>query len=392
MKYYQEAIDVLHQCITENGFVASPIVKDNYARIWSRDSMIAGMASLLSGDAECIESFKRSVLFLSEHQNKFGQIPSNVSSDGNSVSFGSLVGRVDATSWWIIGACLISKNFPEYKSELQPRIAKAFDILEAWEFNGRGLIYTPLGGNWADEYVSQGYVLYDQLLRLWGLKLFADIFEDQQRKIDYENKKELVIANYKSGNLIDKNTYHPSAYSTFYNKSGHWASAFFPAGYDIRWDAAANALVLLLGLESEPSKIAGAADALANANTTYQIPVFSPVIKKEDPDWRLLSHNFSYQFKNNPHEFHNGGSWPVFTGLLSMGLFLNGFDGMSQKILSAQESAMDEHEEDRFTEYWNIHTAKPGGVNPLGFSAAGYIFMAHACSSDAQTIKNLWGC
>ncbi len=392
MKYYQEAIDVLKQCITENGFVASPIVKDNYARIWSRDSMIAGVASLLTEDAECIESFRKSVLYLSEYQNKFGQIPSNVSSDGKSVSFGSLVGRVDATSWWIIGACLISKNFPEYKSELQPRIIKAFDILEAWEFNGRGLIYTPLGGNWADEYVSQGYVLYDQLLRLWGFKLFADIFEDQQRKMDYDNKKELVIANYKSDNLIDKNVYHPSAYSSFNNKSGYWASAFFPAGYDTRWDAAANALVLLLGLENEPEKIASAVELMAQQNRTYQIPVFAPVISKGDPDWSLLSHNYSYQFKNNPNEFHNGGSWPVFTGLLSMGLFLNGFDGLSGKIFQAQELSMDNNESDMFTEFWNIKTGEPGGVNPLGFSAAGYLFMAHACSSEKETIKLLWGC
>ncbi len=392
MKYYQEAIDVLKQCITANGFVASPIVKDNYARVWSRDSMIAGIASLLSGNEACIESFRKSVIFLGEYQNKFGQIPSNVSSDGKSVSFGSLVGRVDATSWWIIGACLVSKYFPEHKTPLQSKVSKAFDILEAWEFNGRGLIYTPLGGNWADEYVSQGYVLYDQLLRLWSLKLYSNIFHDDERKLEYENKTALIIANYKSGNLIDKNIYHPSAYSSFNNKSGYWASAFFPAGYDTRWDAAANALVLLLGLENEPTKIASAVDVMAVTNKSYQIPVFAPVILKGDADWSLLSHNYSYQFKNNPHEFHNGGSWPVFTGLLSLGLFLNGFDGLSGKILEAQELSMENNPDDMFTEFWNINTSKPGGVNPLGFSAAGYIFMAHACNSEKETIKKLWGC
>jgi hypothetical protein len=42
---------------------------------------------------------------------------------------------------------------------------------EAWEFNNKGLLYVPLSGNWADEYITDGYVLYDQLLRVWALKV-----------------------------------------------------------------------------------------------------------------------------------------------------------------------------------------------------------------------------
>lgn len=392
MKYYQDAITIIKKCITENGFVASPVAKDNYARIWSRDAMIAGIASMLTSDSLCIEAFKRSVLFLGEHQNKFGQIPSNVSLDGKAISFGSLVGRVDATSWWIIGACLVSKNFPEHKNHLLPKIKKAFDILEAWEFNGRGLIYTPLGGNWADEYVSQGYVLYDQLLRLWAIKLFNEIFNSENDRLDFEEKRELITTNFKANTPSKDKIYHPSAYSNFYNKSGHWASSFLPAGYDTRWDAAANALVLLLGIETEPYKIAHAIDEIAAQNKTYQIPAFAPVITPHDADWSLLSHNYSFQFKNHPNEFHNGGSWPVFTGLLSIGLSLNGFDTLSKKILDVQELSMNNNPTEMFTEYWNIATNKPGGVNPLGFSAAGYIFMVHACSGEKENIKNLWGC
>jgi len=30
----------------------------------------------------------------------------------------------------------------------------------------------PLSGNWADEYITDGYVLYDQLLRVWALKSY----------------------------------------------------------------------------------------------------------------------------------------------------------------------------------------------------------------------------
>jgi hypothetical protein len=46
-------------------------------------------------------------------------------------------------------------------------------VLDAWEFNGKHLVYVPQSGDWADEYVQHGYVLYDQLLRLWALELAA---------------------------------------------------------------------------------------------------------------------------------------------------------------------------------------------------------------------------
>jgi hypothetical protein len=29
-----------------------------------------------------------------------------------------------------------------------------------------------MSGNWADEYITDGYVLYDQLLRVWALKSY----------------------------------------------------------------------------------------------------------------------------------------------------------------------------------------------------------------------------
>ena len=102
-----EAKQVLHDCITAAGFVASPRQHDNYRRIWSRDAVIAGVTSVIINDAEGKNALKNSVLALGQHQNKFGQIPSNIPIDSAiGASFGSLVGRIDSTSWWIIGACI----------------------------------------------------------------------------------------------------------------------------------------------------------------------------------------------------------------------------------------------------------------------------------------------
>ena len=40
-----------------------------------------------------------------------------------------------------------------------PVVQRGLELLKAWEFNARGLIYMPLGGDWADEFVYHGYVL-----------------------------------------------------------------------------------------------------------------------------------------------------------------------------------------------------------------------------------------
>ena len=156
--FLSQAKQVIYDAIVDEGILASSIVKDNYRRVWSRDSMMTGLVGLAIQDEKIIEGFRNSILTLAKHQAKNGQIPSNVALGNNpSVSYGSLVGRVDATTWWIIGCAVLLKHnkdfFEKYSSELKHTIDKSLNLLDSWEFNQKGLIYTPLGGNWADEYV-----------------------------------------------------------------------------------------------------------------------------------------------------------------------------------------------------------------------------------------------
>ncbi|NUR33686.1 MAG: fructofuranosidase/invertase, partial [Gemmatimonadaceae bacterium] len=51
-------------------------------------------------------------------------------------------------------------------------------LLEGLEYNGRHLLYVPVGGDWADEYVYEGYVLHDQVLRAWALHLVAATYDE----------------------------------------------------------------------------------------------------------------------------------------------------------------------------------------------------------------------
>ena len=171
---YNKSIELLYNVSSTNGFVASAENTSNYKRVWARDGVICGLAALASGDKKLIDTFKITLETLANNQHEIGTIPSNVMINDKTteVSYGGLAGRVDAITWFIIGIC--QYTFHTHDNSLivkyEVEIEKALFLLEAWEFNNRHLIYVPLSGNWADEYITDGYVLYDQLLRIWALK------------------------------------------------------------------------------------------------------------------------------------------------------------------------------------------------------------------------------
>lgn len=100
---YARALDLLRSLATPDGFVAAPIERANYRRIWSRDGVIIGLAVLQAEDDGLIAAFRRTLLTLARHQGPQGEIPSNVDTAGGRVSYGGTTGRVDADLWFVVG-------------------------------------------------------------------------------------------------------------------------------------------------------------------------------------------------------------------------------------------------------------------------------------------------
>src|SRR5258708_25952293 len=96
---YLQSLALLRRCLSPAGFVASPVDIDNYARIWARDGVITGLAALASDDLQLIAGMEKTLQTLATHQGPHGEIPSNVSIDGNQVSLGRLTRRVNALFW-----------------------------------------------------------------------------------------------------------------------------------------------------------------------------------------------------------------------------------------------------------------------------------------------------
>ncbi|MFM6945726.1 MAG: glycoside hydrolase 100 family protein [Flavobacteriales bacterium] len=389
--YKEEAFQVFKNSATKAGFLATAVGDENYNRVWSRDSAITALAILLHDYEALYPSIKASILTLGSQQNQTGIIPSNVAVDhhGNlQPSYGTLVGRVDAQTWWVIQSCLfiLKTNDLELKEQLKGKIDKVLGLLDAWEFNARDLLYTPLGGNWADEYVLSGYTLYDNLLRFWALDLYAQCWPSEtQIWHKMQRVRVAILSNFSIDHEVPTSaTIHPRIQQELQQAQPAYMPACFDAAqYVMQWDAAAHGLALLLGFDC--TRVASYVQQFQDAEKRLFVPSFWPVIQEEDQAWSLLEHQYNYAFKNKPYHFHNGGSWPVMSGILAMG-FRNFVPQLSSQMASSYEQFLNKTDHMNFSEYISTNKLQPGGKTQMCFSAAGYLFM---CATPAQ-IKSIF--
>ncbi|MGS2727412.1 fructofuranosidase/invertase [Psychroserpens sp. BH13MA-6] len=374
---YNKSIELLLKCSSEAGFLASAQDISNYKRVWARDGVICGLAALASENDELIKTFEKTLETLATHQHRIGTIPSNVSikNDQVDVSYGGLAGRVDAITWFVIGVCQFAyyKNDPSHVQKYKSHIDKCLTLLEAWEFNNKHLMYVPLSGNWADEYIADGYVLYDQLLRVWALKSYNRFINDNDINNKIDNIIKQIEVNFFPNAEGEK--FHERAYNEVEFKS-YLPCSFSPSGYKIQFDAFANALALILNIGDEDfqkQQLNYAFDLASNTKLGL-VPSFWPPITPEDEHWSLLKNNCKYEFRNYPFEFHNGGSWAMVNGFLGIALYrkheIQKTDVLLEKIHHANEI-----EDFSFYENFNTKTREPNGVPYCAWSAASAVLL-----------------
>ncbi|GAC1384113.1 MAG: hypothetical protein NVS4B7_21170 [Ktedonobacteraceae bacterium] len=393
---YTRSLNMLRRCLSPAGFMASPSDIDNYARIWARDGVITGLAALASGEADLIAGMEQTLITLREHQGPHGELPSNVTVDGAQVSYGRLVGRVDALLWYVIGVCAYLRygNDDQKKILYRTSIERALFLAGCWEYNNRGLLYTPLAGNWADEYVQQGYVLSDQLLYLLALQSAGLVFGGQLWQAKAEYLQQMLAVNYWPRAALYNNAliYHPHAYHYQIAKgeTTYWLPAFSPSGYTPYFDGLAHALALLtsLGDDNQRRQAEQYVQSLEAHIGSALLPAFWPVIQPGDASWALLESNHLYeQMKNQPYIYHNGGLWPVVTGLYAVGLVHQGQQERAKHLLddiNAANAQGSDGEQWTFAEYHHGQTQVPMGTRYLAWSAAAGVMAYQAVESKSN--------
>lgn len=372
---YDEALALLRALSDATGIRASLSDRANYRAIFTRDAVMAGIAGLLAGDATVVRGLVATLEALRALQGREGQVPSNyepLADGGSRVSFGTLAPRLDSPSWYLLGVALAARGGAIDPGGWRDSARAAVRLLDAIEYNGRHLLYVPVGGNWADEYVCDGYILSDQLLRALALRAAGMALGEREWTAKAASIAEAVGARYWPEDDVEAPRRHPIA-------------SFTPAGVRDSFDLAAAALLAL----------SGAAPRMASATLDWVDerflargalpPAFDPVIDETHPDWPALRRYHLHGFRNEPYEYHNGGIWPVWLGWLALALARAGREAELARLraIAADRFARDDF---RFDEYLHGVTGAPGGVQRMAYSATGVVFLALADSPRAAEL------
>jgi hypothetical protein len=370
----EKSIELLQSLITSKGFVASSNNVDNYKRVFSRDGIIAGISTVKLRKKDLTESFKQTLLTLKRNQDRTGRIPSNVSLDEKKISYGTTVGRVDSSIWYVIGACFyyLETKDNKFLEESRESIEKTVFYLECLELNGRGLIYIPPGGDWADEYINEGYVLFDQVLYLFALKFYYKVFRNSETQDKINHLKSLIEVNFFPS---EKNINHSDVYQSKlfekildnYNTESPIAS-FSAFGPNYYYDLFGISLLFNLDI-LEKDKIKLIEEEL---NNVYEkdlpiYPAFYPVIHEKDTNWDKLNNNYLFRLKNKPNEYHNGGLWGV-----AHGFYLASKNSLEEDEVEKFAEIL-KRDNYKFPEFYHGVTLEGMGTDKLGFTAAGYL-------------------
>lgn len=369
---HDDAVALLRRLSGPHGIRASASPVANYTGVFARDGVMAGIAGLLTGDSAITAGLVRTLEHLRTLQGPQGQIASNYllrEFQQPLVSFGTLAPRFDAPLWYLIGIGLGARAGVLDAAAFRPSVERVMHLMAALEYNGRHLLYVPVGGDWADEYIYEGYILHDQVLRAWALRLAGATFGEAA----WQDKAGAIER------VITEQYWPPHA-----ARRGYPLAAYTPARTFEMFDLATSALAAVAGVGDTGSTTLDwiAASFLARGELP---PAFHPVIDEASPDWPALSRYHVHGFRNRPHEYHNGGIWMIWLGWLALALAnrpceLEQLRAAVNARLAAGAYA--------FEEFFHGHTGAPGGVASMAYSATGVVFLGVA---DAPATMALLG-
>lgn len=369
IKYWRKrSLDLLRNATIKQGIKASCGDLNNYGAVFTRDAVMAGIAGLIYNDETIISGFKATIENLFLTRGKQGQIASNFKIQNDEVaaiSFGTLSPKFDSATWYLLGiAQLIEKGY-EYSIEY---VDPTVQLLDALEYNNKDLIYVPQGGNWADEYPFEGYILYDQVIRAWALQLLGKQFG----RVEWLEKAASI-------NKKIEEKY-------FNSELGIYNCTFTPAAINTTFDLAAHCL---LGMQKKDTKDAAYLRALNWMNDLFlknnSLPgAFHPVIEENQDAWDAISNFHLFDFKNKPYHYHNGGIWLIWIGWYALVLRKFERNQELEKLATVVFTTLEATPNFNFEEYLVGNTLKVGGTPELCYSATGLLFLCNALTTESK--------
>jgi GH15 family glucan-1,4-alpha-glucosidase len=396
----QRAFDILHHCVTPHGFRASALAT-GYPQIWARDSIVVFLGAATAGDPGLLAAGRASLEIMSRHQSSRGLIQLNVNPDTGYVSTEN-AGAVDGNLWYLLGHYLHLQltGDVDFMSRHWRTIDRAMTWLEYQDMNECGLLEVPEAGDWMDLLAVRYNVLYDNVLyyaatlayqemcrrlpdgtlchplpvnplgiherlnlllwidRCWVAEHFAEHLEKLKAI-----RLEWFMLYHNMGTISSRPYYLPWV---AFREYGDWC------------DSLGNLLAILAGVADRHrgEHILRYMHQVGMAEP-FPTKAIHPPIYPNEANWREY---YRSRNLNLPHQYHNGGIWPMIGGFHVAALVRHGWTAEARRLLHALADANRQGmiQDWEFTEWMHGESGHPMGYGQQAWSAAMFLYAEHA--------------
>lgn len=392
----QKATDVLVDCATPAGFRASALAA-GYPQIWARDSMVTFLGASVTGDERLLAASRASLETMSRFQSSRGLIQLNVNPDTGYVSTEN-AGAVDANLWYILGHFLHYQTTHDidFLKKHWMSIERALIWLEFQDMNECGLIEIPEAGDWMDLLSVRYNVLYDNVLYYAALlayqelhKKLDDIPPAHNVTVDAAGVHERInllmwidrcwIAQHFAEHLEKLKSIRLEWFMLYHNIGTISSRPYYLPWVAFReygdWcDSLGNLLAILVGIADGHRRehILHYMDQVGMAEP-YPTKAIYPPIYPNEREWREY---YRSRNLNLPHQYHNGGTWPMIGGFHTAALVAHGWNDRAKEMLVslAKANSLAIDGSSYFNEWLHGQTGHPMGFGKQAWSAAMFLY------------------
>lgn len=401
----ERANEILTECATPYGFRASAM-QSGYPQVWARDSVIALLGAAATGRSDLLGAGRASLELLGANQSPRGLIPLNVHPETRRISSEN-AGALDSNLWFILGHYLyyLTTRDRDYLQTHWRAIDRALLWVEYQDMNECGLLEIPEAGNWMDLLAVRYNVLYDNVLYYAALlahRALANALPQNtaahQAAIDAQGVSERInllmwvdrcwVAEHFAAHLEKLKALRLEWYMLYHNIGTISSRPFYLPWVAFReygdWcDSLGNLLAILTSIAGKHhgAHILRYLNEVGMAEPYPTKAIYPPIFPGES-NWREY---YRSRNLNLPHQYHNGGIWPMIGGFHVAALVRQGWMEEATCLLDllAQANRRGHNGEWEFNEWLHGETGRPMGYSKQGWSAAMFLYAEHAVRTNA---------
>lgn len=400
---HTRAVEILRRCITSHGFRASAD-SAGYPQIWGRDSSITLLGALASGDPDLIAAGRASLETIGNAQSCWGLLPLNLNPESGTISTEN-AGACDVNLWYILGQYALYRTTGDRTALLHnwPHITTALNWLQYQDMNECGLLEIPEAGNWMDLIAVRYNTLYDNVLYYAATlayeelrKELPELANDLPCHASAESIHERInllfwidrcwVAAHFAEHLEKLKAIRLEWFMLYYNIGTISSRPFYLPWVAFReygdWcDSLGNLLAILTGIADghRSDHILNYMKQVGMAEP-YPTKAIHPPIYPGEPSWREY---YRSRNLNLPHQYHNGGIWPMVGGFHVAALVKRGWQSEAERLLERLALADQQgvREPWEFNEWMHGETGHPMGYAHQAWSAAMYLYAENAVNT-----------